>query len=335
MNVFLKHFIALCLVFPGLSLQSAHAQNCTAEDKDYAKNWDGYYSPQGAYDFGVEIQRLVQAKDLDGIFRLIDGELENGPRRKFASTRSFDDIFPKEWVSAILSDTPDCAPVGWRGFMLGRGLLWFNKIEDRWRILSINGAVAEKLPERPLGWHVNGQLLHPSCFVRPWMSGDNFDEFMEQFSISDKNKFFHAPGKFLGREINTFTPITPKWCNAADCDKISLVRTVDACTPAPFAYENQNGSILVKNTDDGMSVQQAYTVLAQLPPQKCAELAPYLDTPCRKGYLISVGSYSGGSMGWDISYGIYGLFDLKDLGPSVIPLRYFSSLNYALNYLDP
>ena len=36
--------------------------------------------------------------------------------------------------------------------------------------------------------------------------------------------------------------------------------------------------------------------------------------------LVKAGDYSGGSMGWDMSYGIYGLFDLDKLGPSIIPL---------------
>lgn len=336
MNAFLKYFSTTLLILLGWSLQSVIAQNCTAEDRDYAKVWDNYYTPQGAYEFGAKIQKIVQAKDLDGLFRLIDGELENGPRRKFVSTRSFDDIFPQDWVRAILSDTPSCSPVGWRGFMLGSGLLWFNKIEDRWRILSINGAVKEERTKTPVGWRVSGKLLHPTCVVRPWMSGDNFEEFMEHFAIRDKNEFFHAPGRFIGREINNFTPITPEWCSNSDCDKISLVRTVDACTPTSFQYENQNGGILVKNTDDNeTSFEHAYTILAAIAPQKCVELAPHLDAPCPESYLLSVGSYSGGSMGWDISYGIYGLFNLKDRGPSVIPLRYFSSLNYALNYLDP
>ena len=41
-----------------------------------------------------------------------------------------------------------------------------------------------------------------------------------------------------------------------------------------------------------------------------------------------------GSMGWDMSYGIYGLFDLEKLGPSIVPLIFFENKNKALNYLS-
>jgi hypothetical protein len=39
-------------------------------------------------------------------------------------------------------------------------------------------------------------------------------------------------------------------------------------------------------------------------------------------------------MGWDISFGIYGMFDLPKVGPSILPLLFFQNKNDALNYLD-
>ena len=71
-----------------------------------------------------------------------------------------------------------------------------------------------------------------------------------------------------------------------------------------------------------------------LKKQQCSKLAPNIGAKCRKAYLISVGDYSGGSMGWDISYGIYGLFDLPNFGPSIVPLKFFQNKNEALNFLD-
>jgi len=35
-----------------------------------------------------------------------------------------------------------------------------------------------------------------------------------------------------------------------------------------------------------------------------------------------------------MTYGIYGLFNLDKLGPSVIPLIFFENKNEALNYLS-
>ena len=39
-------------------------------------------------------------------------------------------------------------------------------------------------------------------------------------------------------------------------------------------------------------------------------------------------------MGWDMSYGIYGLFDVPKFGPSIVPLVFFENKNSALNFLD-
>ena len=66
----------------------------------------------------------------------------------------------------------------------------------------------------------------------------------------------------------------------------------------------------------------------------CSDLAPNIGVSCNKGYLIGVGDYSGGSMGWDMSYGVYGFFDLPNFGPSIVPLKFFQNKNEGLNFLD-
>ena len=58
----------------------------------------------------------------------------------------FDDFFSRNWRSTILSIEPDCSPVGVKGYMLGRGLIWFDKSRpvgskdkvEGWTIISIN-----------------------------------------------------------------------------------------------------------------------------------------------------------------------------------------------------
>ena len=39
-------------------------------------------------------------------------------------------------------------------------------------------------------------------------------------------------------------------------------------------------------------------------------------------------------MGWDMSYGIYGLFDVPEFGTSIVPLVFFENKNSALNFLE-
>ena len=74
-----------------------------------------------------ESEPSLPLKPFYGLFDLVDGELRYGPRRAYALSRKFDEIFDENFVDAVLKDPPSCSPVGWRGFMLGRGEIWFNK----------------------------------------------------------------------------------------------------------------------------------------------------------------------------------------------------------------
>ena len=77
-----------------------------------------------------------------------------------------------------------------------------------------------------------------------------------------------------------------------------------------------------------------YRVLKKFPAEKCSNLDPHIGKLCKQSYLLVSGDYSGGSMGVASAVGIYGLFDLPKLGLSIVPLRFFDSLNAALNYID-
>jgi len=107
--------------------------------KSYAEFWGNYYKPQEAYDFGIKIQNIIKEKDLEGLFELVEGELQSGPRKSFIKDKNFDELFSEEWVTSILSSTPDCSPVGWRGFMLDSGSIWYNVGKKDWAIISMSG----------------------------------------------------------------------------------------------------------------------------------------------------------------------------------------------------
>ena len=135
---FVKSSLLVCLVACWISPVSAN--ECSVEDQDYADFWENYYDPEDAYAVGLNIQNLVSAKDLSGIFSLVHGELQHGPSKEFVSNKSFDEVFDEGWREQVLADPAPCSPVGWRGFMLGHGLVWFNKFDHGWAIFSINGA---------------------------------------------------------------------------------------------------------------------------------------------------------------------------------------------------
>ena len=169
------------------------------------------------------------------------------------------------------------------------------------------------------GWVVNGRLLHPNCFTIRWMSSDNFEEYEERFQIEDIDRFRKFPGEFFGREITEYAPLQPSW---SDQERISLIQSVNSCVPLTFSYTAENGQIYTKQETEYGQFEQTYELLEQVSVDDCDRLAPSVGTKCIAAYRIEVGEYSGGSMGWDVRVGTYGLFDLPDLGLAVVPLRY-------------
>jgi len=324
----------MCLFFLAVAVTEAPAyaaSSCTAKDREAAQLWGNAYKPEDAYAFGLRVQNLLKAKDLQGIFHLVHGELQNGPRRVFALSKTFDEVFDAGWVNSVLSEKPMCSPVGWRGFMLGRGLIWYKKVDGKWQIFSMNGAAQEEVIPPSVGWKVYGALLRPSCFTRVWESGDNFEEFAERFKVLNYAQFTKQPGAFFGREVKTYTLKRPSWCTDPDddCKPLSLVKSVSRCSVAPPSVEVRGHEIWTKI--DGL--EAAYTVLRTIDGDQCSALAPNIGAKCVESYLVQVGEYAGGSMGWDTSYGIYGVFDLDGLGLSVVPLQYFDTRNDALNFV--
>ena len=78
----------------------------------------------------------------------------------------------------------------------------------------------------------------------------------------------------------------------------------------------------------------SYTILHNINSDKCQSLAPKVKGKCLKSYLIAIGDYSGGTIGWDMSYNIYGLFNLQNNKKFILPLKNFFKKNNALNFAD-
>ena len=317
---------------------------CTGEDREYAKSWNNYYDPEDAFDFGETIKNLVKEENLDGLFELVDGELDSGPRKEFIRGKQFSEIFSKEWVDSLLNSVSPCAPMGWRGFMLDSGSVWYNrdKEKDKWHIFGILGAKKEDLTNKniPVGLEFEGRVIPPHCLSTPWMSGDNYEDFADKFKVKDYEHFSKNPGIYFDNEISDYEPIMTSWGS-----EIYLATSLNKCFEGELRFggiENiGTPEIQIDNKEvkteicetENLCTKFSYSILAELSPDKCQSLSTHVKGNCSAAYLVSIGDYSGGTMGWDMSYNIYGLFSLNDGRNFVLPLKNFHNKNDAINYI--
>lgn len=166
-NAFLVITVLLASAMPAVPEARPHCEERWGYTRTSGMNGD--VNMDDAYNFGRVIQKHVDNRDLAGLFSLVDGELENGPRQRFVAGRTFGDIFTEDWRSAVVGSEPDCHPVGLRGFMLGGGKIWFtfDRFDSgQWAIFSINGATEEHYPLTGAGlaWRSAGKIIGPECF---------------------------------------------------------------------------------------------------------------------------------------------------------------------------
>ena len=134
-----KHFLLILVAL--LWCNVGFAEYCNDDDpiegldqtvKSYAEYHGNYYVPKEAYEFGLEIQEAVKNKDLDKLLSLIKDDLISGPKMSFFDNKTYDEAFPVSFRGAVLMNEPGCNPVGSdRGFILGNGQIWYDKIKYR------------------------------------------------------------------------------------------------------------------------------------------------------------------------------------------------------------
>lgn len=321
------------------------APHCDLDEQDRPAPAGRYYDPEEAYAFGQTIQNHVANRDLSGLFGLVHGELDNGPRRAFIRQHAFHDIFPERWRASVLADEPPCHPTGWRGFMLARGLIWFNfdPGSARWHVFAVNDAASEpdELTGADPAWRIDGVVIPPQCFTRLWESGDNFEEFERTFGISDRNDFRTNVGRYLGREIGHLEPLDIEFYWGAG--KISLANFPPDCADADgLSPEHRNAAPVVEDDRvsstrcdaDDVCTEFEYRRLATVSLAECRRLAPHMPGRCESAYLVRAGDYSGGTIGWNMQFNLYGLFALDDGRRALVPLVIFHTRNEALNFID-
>ena len=318
--------------------------SCSEQDWEYAELWDNYYDPEDARNFGIKIKQFVKERSLGGLFSLVEGELTSGPRKEFIKGKEFSEIFTEKWRDHLLASDAPCSPVGWRGFMLAKGSIWYNKRNDRWQIRSIIGAREENIPDSkmPIGWKTSDGLIPPHCFVQNWMSSDNYEEFESKYTIKNRKDFRKNPGKYFGSEFVRLVPITPSWGD----EKLVLAAPLELCLNGSVIggavvkqkrIDTEISKKLIKSKVCSLETSctsYAYNILAKISRENCQNLAPNLRARCEGAFLIAVGNYSGGSMGWDYAYNIYGLFSNVEKKKFVVPLKNFIKKNDAVNYIE-
>ena len=349
-TAFKKYIFSLLIIFiMPIPVKSGNQipvrKDCSLVKKKQVYN---YYERQEAHDFGRKIQTLIAKKDIVGIYRnvLID-ELQNGPRREYIKNKSFDQIFPKKWVNKVIKSEIDCDSLGWRGFMISHGLIWFDRMESgQWTIKSINGVNQEKFDNKNIiGWETKKGIIPPTCFP----TFGNFEKpkvdlFTEEFGITNKRKFEHSPGEYIGKTIPLGFEIKSKMSKN---NVYSVTTNLDEC----FKWNSENGFVKnekrnnelvlvenivyqknnIKGLENHDSYKSHYEVLKRVDLSKCNKLAKQL-SQCNDSYLIRIGYHSGGTIGWLGKYYIFGIFDY-DNKEYIVPLKVFTNRNYALNEL--
>lgn len=301
------------------TVDASSSNPCTEADYEKAA---GLYNPVDAYNFEVMIHRAVKAEDTSALFDLIEGELWYGPRRSFAIKSKFDQLFPPDFKEKILSSSLGCSHHNYRGFYTGGGRIWYNAYEDgSFSIFSIPSARQESVKGiGAVGWPHNNSVLPGRCFSTEGASSDNYEEYAERFSISDFDDFTTNMGQYFGREITDLKPIP------AFGGTISLVDSLASCTEDSREHVIKDGYVWYGESYN-------LRVVGEISIDRCNKLASSLNDSCINSFVVQHNSM-GGSIGIRREFYAYGLFDLPELGLSIIPLINLGTLNHALNFID-
>jgi hypothetical protein len=314
---------------------------CNA-DEDERSTKDRDNDPVYAYEFGLKIQQYVERRDLQGLFSLVIGELYRGPRKKSIQGKSFPEFFSEGWRELVLYMKPRCKPVGWRGYMISHGQIWYrlDSKTGQWGIFAINGAQELEATKRPIdgSWQYQGKYLTWQCFVTEWLSSDNYEEFYDQVVKDRSDISFRDLVDNIGQHIGgliPLEPIAPRWDETTE---LSLVVKLPECL--------RDNKLLKLKIEEGWIVRiyyctsrrclnAKYRALKHISPSHCNSLLPNFAQTCLDLRLVEIVEELDGSMGSTRDVGIYGIFeDPISKHHYVAPLKYFYGVNDALNYID-
>ena len=161
--------------------------------------------------------------------------------------------------------------------------------------------------------------LTNACFVKESMSGGHFSGYASIFAINDFENFRFNPGLFIGKEINNYEKFNVLFDDSDT--RFSLIQPISDCKN-------------IINTDKDWV--ENWNVIKNVSTDICQVLAPNIRKKCLSSFYVDVysRSKSGSWTGLNAStYGIYGLFDMDEIGLSIVPLKYFKHWYEGLNYI--
>lgn len=166
------------------------------------------------------------------------------------------------------------------------------------------------------------KLKYP-CFKVETLSGNWLSDYARNFNIADYEHFRLNPGLYFGNEIKDYKE--KKVLIGYGSEMYSLIQPIDQCVKK---------EIKNKETHDNV-----FYILGQFNTELCNSHAPNIKSKCKSSYIVQSCSFSKtGSMTGinQCTLGLFGLFDLKEVGLSIVPLKYFQFFedeNDVFNYV--
>ena len=165
-------------------------------------------------------------------------------------------------------------------------------------------------------------LTYP-CFKVETMSGNWLSDYSRNFYISDYENFRLNPGEYFGKEIKDYKE--KKVLIGYGDHMYSLIQPIKKCIKAE-----------INNSE---TYEKTFRLLGAVKSQTCQLHAPNIQSECKSSYLVKSCSYSktGSMTGLNpCTIGLFGLFNLNNVGLSIVPLKYFEFFedeNDAFNYI--
>ena len=302
---------------------------CDEDDRTRAAQYG--IIPSDAIRLGKYIQDSVLLKETHSLLDLVDGELSIGPRKSFASQYQFDELFSAEWQQSVLDTTPMCSP---HPPPSPEGIFTLGPItyDTKGHIIEIRDTPREQpLPNQE--WLVDDVRVDGSCFVQEWWSSENFHEFATLFDVPI-DRLRTDVGQLFGNGIYDYAPIIPAWeAREESPQTIALINSLQTCNNKVLPELNDEYGDPVYDETLGY-VDYDYTLWYSVSPEQCNAFAPNIGALCLESYLVQLSKYSGGSIGVKESYVVFGVFDLPQLGKSMVPLHMFDTANDGLNLVS-
>lgn len=115
---------------------------CSTEDDTYAQELFGVDASQ-AVAIGALYIALLERNESEMLVNSFGDqsggkELVNGPKRADFNGKNLDQVLGPSWIKSVINSKIDCRPVGYRGWRLANGLLWYTRTDSTFIIFAMN-----------------------------------------------------------------------------------------------------------------------------------------------------------------------------------------------------